>query len=102
MAIDNHLDYDRYRCSGRQIRLLVIQKDVVTRAGGVLNCTMQVASLDNAPSYAAISYVWGRESGRSKIVVDNSTLEISRSAETALRCVHQVFERTSGLCDSPS
>jgi hypothetical protein len=50
---------------------------------------MEIASLDDAPDYAAVSYVWGQEGKVSTIFVGKSTLEVSASAERALRYFSQ-------------
>jgi len=87
----NRLDYSLYPCRGKQIRLLRLQQDDAAAAdpGGDLRYTMEIASLDDAPDYAAVSYVWGQEGKVSTIFVGKSTLEVSASAERALRYFSQ-------------
>lgn len=83
------LDYGNHVCRGREIRLLEFH-DETSDAGGVLSCTMRVASLDSAPEYNAISYVWGDESDRRDIIVGQAKTRVPASAERALRHLHRV------------
>lgn len=84
------LDYGLYPCRGKQIRLLKLQRDDASDAGDALRFTMHVVSLDEPLAYAAVSYVWGQGHGTRTISVGESTLDISASAETALRYLSQV------------
>jgi len=81
----NRLDYNLYPCRGKQIRLLKPQQYDAAQADDTLRYSMEVASLDDAPEYAAVSYVWGQGAKVAKILVGDSFLEVSASAERALR-----------------
>lgn len=90
------LDYGLYPCRGKQIRLLKLQQASASDEFDTLRFTMHVASLDDAPAYAAVSYVWGRGHSSRTINVGEFTLDISVSAETALKYLSQV----SSSCDA--
>jgi hypothetical protein len=67
---------------------------------------MEIASLDDAPDYAAVSYVWGQKGKVSTISVGKSTLEVSASSERVLRyfsqqkvVVYSLFSKRSDIAD---
>jgi hypothetical protein len=66
-----------------QIRILTLQpsKDAGTRPA----CTLEAASLDEAPVFTALSYAWGDASKRTLVEVNGSTLSITSALDSALR-----------------
>ncbi|KAH7386548.1 heterokaryon incompatibility protein-domain-containing protein [Cadophora sp. MPI-SDFR-AT-0126] len=61
----------------RNFRLLKVLKGASTEE---VKCRTIIVSLDNPPTYEAISYVWGDPSKEKSIVVDHLDLEVTRSA----------------------
>ncbi|KAL1603456.1 hypothetical protein SLS60_005043 [Paraconiothyrium brasiliense] len=51
----------------------------------LLDCDIQVVSLNNLPEYETLSYVWGSEADRVPILVSGHRIEIPRSLSGALR-----------------
>ncbi|KAJ4323634.1 hypothetical protein N0V84_004242 [Fusarium piperis] len=66
------------------IRLLEIHVRDSKRRPAV-TCRMRTVSLDNAPPFAALSYVWGDADDREDIVVNSQLVSVTKSLEAALR-----------------
>ncbi|KAK4217198.1 heterokaryon incompatibility protein-domain-containing protein [Rhypophila decipiens] len=58
----------------------------------VICCTLHVYSLDQAPAYEALSYVWGNIENRKRVVVGGSNFEVTANLDTALRHLRMVKE----------
>ena len=59
-----------------------------------IKCSLQIVSLDDNPTYEALSYVWGDARLRERICLQNSDFEVSKSLEVALRYLrHEDSER---------
>ena len=59
-----------------------------------IECSLQIVSLDDSPTYEALSYVWGNVSLREWIRLENSHFDVSKSLEVALRHLrHEDSER---------
>ena len=57
-------------------------------------CSLQIVSLDDNPTYEALSYVWGNASLRKWICLKNCSFDVSKSLEVALRHLrHEDSER---------
>lgn len=66
------------------IRLLEIHVREAKRRPAV-TCRMRTVSLDDAPPFAALSYVWGDADDRENIVVNSQLVSVTKNLETALR-----------------
>lgn len=75
------LRYDR-RLLGAEVRLLIISPS--PDALLPLECRLQHADLDAAPSYEALSYVWGNPNERHEFQCDDVTISSTSSLYTAL------------------
>lgn len=65
-----------------QIRLL----RVVAGFYGPVRCSVEIFDLDNAPAYAALSYMWGPELPVHDILIDGRALPIRRNLHHFLKC----------------
>ena len=72
--------YDRLP-SDRSIRLFRIDPET---SAGVIEGSLEMVSLDYAPSYIALSYVWGTAPSSQPIKCNGRTLRITRNLEAAL------------------
>ncbi|KAI1366046.1 heterokaryon incompatibility protein-domain-containing protein [Xylaria arbuscula] len=68
--------------SGAEIRLLTI---LPGKPGDDMKCSLETVSLDDNPSYEAISYVWGDLTDRRDILVGDSIFSVTRNLFTALK-----------------
>ncbi|KAM0434001.1 hypothetical protein ACHAPT_003945 [Fusarium lateritium] len=66
------------------IRLLEIHVRDSKRRPAV-SCRMRTVPLDNAPPFAALSYVWGDPDERENIVVNSQLVSVTKNLEAALR-----------------
>jgi hypothetical protein len=78
-----------------QIRLLKVLPRSPRKSDALVDCALIVVSLYEAPSYTALSYVWGDERNRSPVSVDGSEMDVTTNLEGALRHLQQ--ERESVL-----
>lgn len=59
-----------------------------------IECNLQIVSLDDNPTYEALSYVWGDASLRRWIYLKKSSFDVTKSLEVALRHLrHEDSER---------
>ncbi|KAJ0120498.1 hypothetical protein J7T55_015227 [Diaporthe amygdali] len=58
-----------------------------------IRCTLSIASLDSAPEYTALSYVWGDLSKTIPITVDNEPFDVTVNLEAGLRAVRKRWKR---------
>ncbi|EON68682.1 hypothetical protein W97_07940 [Coniosporium apollinis CBS 100218] len=78
-ALYHPLNADR-----REIRLLIVPYAEVGHDAPI-RCSLVQASLDKAPKYEALSYVWGDASDSVPLQIGNHTLQITRNLDTTLR-----------------
>ncbi|KAJ4374297.1 hypothetical protein N0V83_003038 [Neocucurbitaria cava] len=87
------------KLTGRKIRLLRLLPGT---SGSRIQCRLVEASLDDVPSYEAISYVWGPPQKRERIECDGQVAHITVSLAQALRRLRsRVTPRTlwaDGIC----
>ncbi|KAF2245288.1 HET-domain-containing protein [Trematosphaeria pertusa] len=67
-----------------EIRILTL---LPGQSSDPIDCTLQVASLDDAPKYEALSYVWGDAVVQREVFVDGHPTNVTVSLETALRAL---------------
>ncbi|RSL62612.1 hypothetical protein CEP54_005585 [Fusarium duplospermum] len=78
------------------IRLLEIHvKDSKRRP--TVTCRMRTVPLDNAPPFAALSYVWGDANDCENIVVNSQLVSVTKNLEAALRHAPS-FQRIHPAC----
>ena len=65
----------------RDFRLLQIGSEL---ADGLLDCSLKVVCLDDAPDYAALSYVWDASSEARKITCNECKVEVTDNLYAAL------------------
>lgn len=94
----SYVPLDKYK---RQIRLLHLHSLVDgllsnthdpgynARGANDIYCTFSVASLDDPPSYDALSYVWGDAKEVSEIILDGQSFLVTRNLQAALYQVRQ-------------
>jgi hypothetical protein len=68
-----------------QIRLLKISPQSARECDALVDCTLIVVTLNEAPSYTALSYVWGDETNRRPVLVNGSETSVNANLEEALR-----------------
>ena len=99
-----HKIYPQLKLSARQIRLLTIrQRDCdhndrrtpVT----VLEASLRVVSLDNAPPYCAMSHTWGEQILTHAITVNGKLLSIMRNCWEALQFHRDHWSSTETVTD---
>ncbi|XWW99289.1 hypothetical protein V2A60_007298 [Cordyceps javanica] len=66
-----------------EIRLLTIEND----AGQPISCRLETVSFSQAPPYTALSYVWGDETVKRKILLDGKEVPVTTNLAAALRYV---------------
>jgi hypothetical protein len=71
----------RLEAEGREIRLL---SRIHTSPDGIVECSLENASLDDGPKFAALSYVWGNPSDTTLIRVNGEEFQATENLEQAL------------------
>ncbi|KAF5009684.1 hypothetical protein FDECE_4130 [Fusarium decemcellulare] len=80
----------------RNIRLLeIFVRDSKRRPR--VTCRMRTVALQDAPPFAALSYVWGDPSGHENIVLNSQLVSVTKNLEGALRCAPS-FQRIHPAC----
>ena len=69
--------------SSEEIRLLNVQPSLL--ASSPLHCELRKVDLANAPSYQALSYVWGTDVPQHEIFVNSEPLKVRENLYSALR-----------------
>ena len=80
----------------REIRLLEIEPNSES-----LSCKLHVVSLDTEPRYTALSYVWGDSTSKEDIIVNGSTIPVTKNLRSALQHIRKLWQ-TSFPERSPS
>jgi hypothetical protein len=80
----------------REIRLLVIQPS--SASDTIIECSLEVISLDDHPEYIALSYVWGHSAIVEEISINGVSLAVTTNLATVLR---QLRANRSGEKSSP-
>lgn len=75
--------YGQLDTGNRQIRLLTLKPKDVQDA--TLDCTLEIASLDDEPDYSALSYVWGDPKITKTIRVNGCAIPVTANLEAALK-----------------
>ncbi|KAF5230819.1 hypothetical protein FANTH_13670 [Fusarium anthophilum] len=76
--------YTKCEIASGQIRLLQVEQCV---PGLPLTCRLSSVTLTAAPTYTALSYMWGDHVEKSNIVINGFTTAITKSLESALRAL---------------
>lgn len=76
----------------KEVRLLCFSWSFSTDGTSTLACTIEHASLldELVPEYFAVSYCWGDAKKRASILVNGKVMSIPRTAELALRYLHDI------------
>ncbi|EAU39536.1 predicted protein [Aspergillus terreus NIH2624] len=74
-----------------EIRLLTILPD--KHEQNQVKCTLQTVSLDNAPQFEALSYVWGSVVEKVGITVDDIPFQVTTNLEAALKCLRHARKK---------
>jgi Heterokaryon incompatibility protein (HET) len=83
MALRNNgFLYQPLNIAERQIRFVILQPG---RFNDEVACNMYIVSLDQNPTYEALSYVWGDPSIKQAIRVDGKPFDIALNLVAALR-----------------
>ena len=83
--VDSEL-YSQLTPDSRKIRLLTLQAGEKTDR---VDCELDVWPLDQAPTYYALSYVWGDERDTRPIRVNDLELQVTSNLESALRHIRK-------------
>jgi hypothetical protein len=75
-------DYKYEALEKRQIRVVHLYP---TKGSGLMYCTIERVSIDDNPTFEALSYTWGTSPGRYQIQVGASVLSIGKNLAVALR-----------------
>lgn len=62
--------------------------DLSTNAADI-HCVLQTVSLDNEPSYTALSYVWGTDFPSTRVLINSKPVLVRKNLEAALRHLQQ-------------
>jgi hypothetical protein len=81
--------YQKLDLSREEIRLLEISPS--SDSGAMVQCKLVTVSLQDEPSYTALSYVWGDTPVTDKIVINGHTVAVSCNLATALRSIRGVM-----------
>ncbi|KAF3009459.1 hypothetical protein E8E13_002094 [Curvularia kusanoi] len=93
--------YSKLDHKKRQIRLLhlhpldlpAMEDSHAIVAADDIHCSFSVASLDDEPSYEALSYVWGTAEAISLVLLQDDYLPVTKHLETILKHLRQDTER---------
>lgn len=77
-----HALYDTLKEDEHQIRLLVIKPS--QNFDSKVECSMRIFPLRSAPSYCALSYVWGDKKVAKKVVINDIELRVGVNLVDAL------------------
>jgi hypothetical protein len=66
------------------IRLLTLQPCKETQADQQLKCELEVVSLSDNPSFAALSFTWGKDVFLEVLICENQVLKITKNLHDAL------------------
>jgi len=69
------------------IRLLMIEPG---EDSALLQCRFEIASIDNAFTYSALSYVWGNDALEDAVLCDGGMIQVTTSLGYALRRIRKV------------
>jgi hypothetical protein len=78
-----HFEYNPLRKN--EIRLLKILPTSEVEEPQIVSCPLILVSLQNLPVYAALSYAWGNEEAKRKIIVNGGVLLIRPNLDAFLR-----------------
>ncbi|ETS74980.1 hypothetical protein PFICI_13464 [Pestalotiopsis fici W106-1] len=84
MAMTMDIEYQPLNLSSRQVRLITLLPASDT-LGDKVFVILRTVSLDDEPTYEALSYVWGDEKDTREISVDGKTANVTKNLEAALR-----------------
>ncbi|CAN9079626.1 unnamed protein product [Alternaria alternata] len=87
MSTSTYPIYNTLPDASDNLRLLIVH------AGGVsepIRCTLRIVSLQNKPSYDALSYTWGDSATTKPIEVDGFKIRVTTNLEQALRHLRDV------------
>ena len=90
--------YGRLDPETKQIRILTIKRSYLPSTQ--LRCELHQISLGDAPQYRALSYVWGDQSNKKSIIVNNKHLEIGSNLWTALIHLRRRTKDVTLWCDA--
>lgn len=65
-----------------------------------IHCTLKTESLDDNPSYIALSYTWGEDSPSATVWINSQTFLVRENLETALRHIQKPDRSTSIWVDA--
>ncbi|KAJ3547684.1 hypothetical protein NM208_g1397 [Fusarium decemcellulare] len=77
--------YTNLNLSKAEIRLLLLQPSTDPEEN--VQCSIQTVSLDDGPTFEALSYSWGDPAASKSIILDEQPLKVTLSAWTALRAL---------------
>ncbi|OJJ73336.1 hypothetical protein ASPBRDRAFT_28586 [Aspergillus brasiliensis CBS 101740] len=86
-----HFEYLPLDTERNEIRLLTILPS--TRTASTIRCSLKTVSLDDNPSFEAISYVWGDTSTKTEMILDGTTFHVSLSVDRNLRLLRHKLRR---------
>jgi hypothetical protein len=85
MAASTSDSYNYERLSGaREIRLIILAQGTDDE---IISLTIEHTSLDQRPSYEALSYVWGPQNPSHPVRCNEGSLAIGENLRDALRCL---------------
>lgn len=79
--------YSELRPERRDIRILTVSPGAFNDE---IQCKLHSVSLDDNPSYTALSYCWGDAKQRGHITVNGQTDSVTKSLELALRYMRRI------------
>jgi hypothetical protein len=77
-----NIAYSALNRDKREIRLLTLCSGSFEDE---IRCKLGIVSLDETPTYTALSYCWGNQSEQSEVFVDEKKVAVTKSLEIALR-----------------
>jgi hypothetical protein len=87
MAASTSDSYNYERLSGaREIRLIILAQGTDDE---IISLTIEHTSLDQRPSYEALSYVWGPQNPSHPVRCNEGSLAIGENLRDALRCLRK-------------
>ncbi|KAH7351367.1 heterokaryon incompatibility protein-domain-containing protein [Rhexocercosporidium sp. MPI-PUGE-AT-0058] len=81
-------EYRPLNAARREIRLLVLHPSTDMLDFFTYTCSLIYVSMDEDPDYEALSYVWGSEGNKQKILIDGRQLSVTLNLAEALDHLH--------------
>ncbi|RFU33592.1 hypothetical protein B7463_g2767, partial [Scytalidium lignicola] len=84
--------YAPFSDANHEIRLIQVEKLPLKTRRPSISFTLRTVSLQNAPPFSALSYVWGNPKVRERVIVNGKVVSVSKNLAIALRHIKTHWE----------